>query len=222
MRGLSARRIASTALCAAFLVGISGPAALAADSAGEHSRAAAPRASLPGADRLLAELDGLGDLSRLGELGSRLAPARDLATAVLTSDNGRLAPADAKRLGDAAEDALAEASAMIRSARSAQAASGVQRAADPASDALAAVQKAIEDLLKSLTSGDVGQVLPAVTGLVDGLLDLVNSLLKDDGLTSTPGTSASAATAGTLPAGASEGTASDAAAAAPAAPASAS
>ncbi|MEU0602162.1 hypothetical protein ABZ484_28555 [Streptomyces sp. NPDC006393] len=217
MRGLSARRIASTALCAAFLVGISGPAALAVDSAGEHSRAAAPRASLPGADRLLAKLDGLGDLDRLGDLGSRLTPVRDLATAVLTTDNGRLAPADAKNLGDAAEDALAEASAMIRSARSAQTASGVQRAADPASDALAAVQKALEDLLKSLTSGDVGQVLPAVTGLVDGLVDLVTSLLKDDGPT-TPGTSA----ADTLPAGASGGTVSDAAAAAPAAPASAS
>jgi hypothetical protein len=200
MRGLSARRIASGALCAAFLVGISGPVALAADSAGEHSRAAVPRASLPGADRLLTKLDDLGDLGRLGDLGGRLTPVRDLATAVLTTDNGRLAPADAKRLGDAAEDALAQASAMVRSTRSAQAASGVQRAADPTSDALAGVQKALEDLLKSLTSGDVDQVLPAVTGLVDGLVDLVNSLLKDDGLT-TPGTSAS--TADTLPTGAS-------------------
>lgn len=199
MRGLSARRLASTALCAALLVGISGPAALAADSAGEHSRAAVPRASLPGADRLLARLNGLGDLSRLGDLGGRLAPVRDLATAVLTSDNGRLAPADAKRLGDAAADGLAEASAMIRSQRSAQASSGVQRAADPASDALAAVQKALEDLLKSLTSGDVGQVLPAVTGLVDGLVDLVGSLIKDDGLTSS---------GAALPAGTSDGTAS--------------
>ncbi|WP_306189974.1 hypothetical protein [Streptomyces sp. MK5] len=204
MRGLSARRIASTALCAAFLVGISGPAALAADSAGGHNRVAVPRTSLPGADRLLVELNGLGDLSRLGDLGGRLTPVRDLATAVLTTDNGRLAPADAKKLGEAAEDALAEASTSIRSAPSAQAASGVQRAADPAGDALAAVQKALEDLLKSLTSGDVGQVLPAVTGLVDSLVDLVDSLLKDDGLT-TPGASAAVST---LPAGASDGTAS--------------
>ncbi|MGW0087305.1 hypothetical protein [Streptomyces sp. NPDC003393] len=187
MRGLSARRIASTALCTAFLAAICGPAAMAAESARAHSRTAESRASLPDADRLLAELDGLGDLSRFGDLGSRLTPVRDLAAAVLTADNGRPAPAETEKLGTAAERALVEASEMIRSA---QAPSGVPRAADPASDALAAVQKALEDLVKSLTSGDVGEVLPAVTSLVDGLVDLVNSLLQEYDSTS-PGTSAS-------------------------------
>lgn len=228
MRGLSARRIASCALTVAFLAGVSGPAAMAADSAREHSHAASPRAPLPGADRLLAQVHSLRDPD------GRLAPVTDLLMAVLRSDHGKLSAADAKRLGDAAKRALGEATAPAAPTASATptatakptasaspaapapapTASGVllpapakhaagsravgQRAADPTSDALAAVQKALDNLLKTVASGDVSQVLPAVTGLVNELIGLVTATLSGNGLSTS--TAATTATASTLPA----------------------
>ncbi|MET8246325.1 hypothetical protein ABZV31_19020 [Streptomyces sp. NPDC005202] len=59
MRGLPARRIASTTLCAPLLVGITGPVAMAADSARERGHAAASHAPVPGADALLAQARSL-------------------------------------------------------------------------------------------------------------------------------------------------------------------
>ncbi|MEU6478856.1 hypothetical protein ABZ858_18560 [Streptomyces sp. NPDC047017] len=239
MRGLPARRAASTALCAALLAGIGAPAAMAADSTREHSRAAAPGSPLPDADALLDQVKNLGDLD------SRLAPIRDLLTAVLTSGTGALSAADATKLGDAAKDALAKADAAVAAATAATAtapragsapavpfttaaaqaapaersvllpapavraaAPGAapasrQRAADPASDALTALRTALDNLLKAVTSGDTGQVLPAVTGLMKGLTDLVGSAVPDTGLTALPSTSATApaaVSASTLPA----------------------
>ncbi|MET8807390.1 hypothetical protein [Streptomyces sp. NPDC004546] len=100
MRGLPARRIASTTLCAAVLVGITGPAAVAVDSA--HERAHAPsRAPVPGVEKLLAQVKALRST------GSVLNPALDLLEQSLTK--GKLPPDQAKRLGDAAKKAVAKA-----------------------------------------------------------------------------------------------------------------
>lgn len=104
MRGLSARRIASTALCATLLVGIAGPAAVAADSAPERTHAVS-RAPVPGADALLAQVKSLGDL------GGVLAPVAALLNSVLKADNGQLSADEAQKLVTAVKDAIANITA---------------------------------------------------------------------------------------------------------------
>ncbi|MEU3334968.1 hypothetical protein [Streptomyces sp. NPDC006668] len=185
MRGLPARRIASSALCAALLVGIAAPATLAADgaSAGERHVQAAAHAPVPGADALLAPVKSLGDL------GTVLTPVTDLLNAVLKADNGRLPAADAGTLGKAATDAVAKVSAAVPTAPATQTLpalptlakkSGDARpraAADLTGDALAALQKAIDTLLQAVTSEDVSQVVPAVTSVVTGLVSTIAATL---------------------------------------------
>ncbi|GAA1413775.1 hypothetical protein GCM10009601_00250 [Streptomyces thermospinosisporus] len=103
MRALPARRLALGALCAALLVGITGPAALAADPVRERGEAAAPGAALPGSDALL---------QRAGKLKAQagaLAPVVDLAEAVLRQDRATLSHAEVRKLGEAAKEALRKA-----------------------------------------------------------------------------------------------------------------
>lgn len=88
MRALPARRIALGALCAALLAGVTGPAALAADT---RPAPTAPLAQVRTADA--------------PEHG--LTPVVDLLRAVLEADDGRLPAEEARRLGDAALAALA-------------------------------------------------------------------------------------------------------------------
>ncbi|MFG3205382.1 hypothetical protein [Streptomyces sp. NPDC048192] len=107
MPGLPARRLASSALCAALLAGITGPAALAADSAGEPDRAAS-RSPVPGADKLLAQVRALDNT------GSVLQPVVDLLKESLTK--GRLPADQARALADAAHAAVARAAAQAQPA----------------------------------------------------------------------------------------------------------
>jgi hypothetical protein len=65
------------------------------------------------------------------------------------------------------------------------------RAADPTDDALEALQKAIDSVLQSVTSGDVSQVLPTVTGLLTDVINLITSSLAATALPA-PADSASA------------------------------
>src|SRR3954453_22271184 len=103
MPALSARHIGSSALCATLLIGITGPAAVAANAAREASTAASTDARLARADALLAKVRNIN--------GGEFAPVADLLDAVLKADNGRLPPDEARKLGAAAKRALAEASA---------------------------------------------------------------------------------------------------------------
>ncbi|WP_329410043.1 hypothetical protein OG802_12485 [Streptomyces sp. NBC_00704] len=190
MRGLPVRRIASTALCASLVLGLAAPAAMAADGATARERvAAASDAPVPGSAALLAQGKGLGDLSTV------LAPVTQTLTTVLKADEGRLTPGEATRLGDAVKTAVAKITAETPVAPAAPAApaavppalakgpdSGAKAAADPVSDALAAVQKAVDALLAAATSLDVGQIVSAVGGVLDGLLDLLSSTLDGLGL----------------------------------------
>ncbi|WP_225821422.1 hypothetical protein [Streptomyces naphthomycinicus] len=104
MRDLPARRLASTVLCAAVLIGITGPAAVAADAAREHGRTAS-RAPVPAAEkeRLLAQVRALDGTS------SVLDPVIDLLDRSL--ENGRLPADQARKLGEAAKKAVVEAAA---------------------------------------------------------------------------------------------------------------
>ncbi|MFF4710139.1 hypothetical protein ACFY2V_01830 [Streptomyces eurythermus] len=158
MRVLPARRLASTVLCASVLAGLTGPVALAADAAGEHGRTAS-RAFVPAAEkeRLLAQAEALG------RTHPELSPVADLLSRSLEA--GRLPADEARRLGEAAKEAVVKAAA----SRPAQPATGTKPAApaapmtarhahvgapmarDVLGDALGALVTAIENLVKAVT-----------------------------------------------------------------------
>ncbi|MFI6465630.1 hypothetical protein [Streptomyces sp. NPDC050528] len=200
MRGLPARRVASSVLCATVLIGIAGPAAVAADndSARKHVHAASS-APVPNADALLAPVKSLGDL------GSVLTPVTDLLTQALKADNGQLSADQAKTLGDAVTAAVAKITAAAPAAPAVPAVpaapavpavpavpalpslksaddSKAKAPADLAGDALASLQKAVATLLAAVTSGNVAGVVPAVTGVVTGLVNVVAATLLGGGL----------------------------------------
>lgn len=106
MRGLPVRRIASTALCATLVLGISGPAAMAADGAAAHERkVASSNTPVAGTDALLAQAQGLG------ELGTVLTPVANLLNTVLKAEDGQLTAEQATELGDAVKAAVAKITA---------------------------------------------------------------------------------------------------------------
>ncbi|MCI3239294.1 MULTISPECIES: hypothetical protein [Streptomyces] len=198
MRGLSARRIAATALCATLLVGITGPAAVAADTARDHTHAASRGAPVPGADALLAQVKSLGDL------GSILAPVSALLNAVLKADNGQLSADEAQKLVTAVKDAIAAITAPAatmpgsvakpavpststvlpkpHSAAQQAAHAGTPAPKDLKADALAGLQKALDTLLAAVTSGDVSKVVPAVTGVLTAVVNFLAATLLNSGL----------------------------------------
>ncbi|MFF6812281.1 hypothetical protein ACFZAG_20665 [Streptomyces sp. NPDC012403] len=96
MRALPARRIALGALCAALLAGLTGPAAMAADTAAEHDRAASSAALLAQVRTVDGDENGL-------------TPVVDLLKTVLGTDDGQAPAAEVRKLGDEAKKALAEA-----------------------------------------------------------------------------------------------------------------
>ncbi|CAL9460759.1 hypothetical protein [Streptomyces sp. enrichment culture] len=103
---LPARRIATSALCAGLLIGLSGPAVMAADGEPVRERThAASLAPLPDAEELQSQV---GSLAGLGDL---LTPVTDMLEAILTADNGQLSATDADELAAAVKDALAKADA---------------------------------------------------------------------------------------------------------------
>ncbi|MFE8923250.1 hypothetical protein [Streptomyces rochei] len=103
---LPARRIATTALTAGLLIGLSGPAVMAADGESVRERThAASRAPLPDAAELQEQVGSLAGL------GGVLTPVTDLLSAVLKADDGKLAATDADQLSAAVKDALAKAEA---------------------------------------------------------------------------------------------------------------
>ncbi|MEU3513527.1 hypothetical protein ABZ733_37980 [Streptomyces longwoodensis] len=223
MRRLPVRHVASTALCAALVTGIAGPAAAAVGTAREHAPAAS-HAPVPGADELLAQVKSLGDL------GTVLTPVTDLLADALKSDNGQLTSAQATKLGDAIKGVIARITATNAAASAASATSSApsapsvvspsstadelpyttlpfplgknardgaaahgrnahdrsaahgKRAADLTDEALADLQKQIDVLLSAVTSGNVTDVVPAATGLISGLVNLLTATLLGSGL----------------------------------------
>ncbi|MGX1562900.1 hypothetical protein [Streptomyces sp. NPDC055506] len=189
MRALPARRIASSALCAALLVGITGPVAMAADSARGHGHVASD-ARLPGADVRLVQIQRIN--------WGTLTPVADLLNAVLRDNNGRLTAAEAIRLGDAAKAALAEAAAedahtpapvapltpapVILPAPALPALPAMvpeRRAADPVTDLLDLVLGAVNGLLEGITGG-AGGLLPLVDDLLGGADELLAELTSSE------------------------------------------
>ncbi|MDT0569846.1 hypothetical protein RM704_20625 [Streptomyces sp. DSM 3412] len=243
MRALSARRLAVPALCATLLLGVTAPAALATDAETARDHAArSASAPVPGADALLTQLKGLGDL------GGVLKPVTDLLDAALKADNGQLSAEQVAELGKAVRDAIDKAKAAapatppaalpvdpaapalpvtpaepavpavpatppapavpqappaaatptVPAAPSVPAAPQLpvtlpaydrgpaqpvgRLAASPVTDALTALQTAVDALLKAVTSGDLAQVLPTVTGVVTALVKVIAAILVGSGL----------------------------------------
>ncbi|MFD9026095.1 hypothetical protein [Streptomyces parvulus] len=209
---LPARRIATTALCAGLLIGISGPAVMAADGESVRERThAASRAPLPD----MAELQS--QVGSLAGLGGVLTPVTDMLDAVLKADDGRLSAADADKLSDAVKDALAKAEAADADADDADTddtattpgtatpaqppAVTAPEAGDPvtlpapvaAQDETAAgpdltatayadLRKQIDALVKATTAGNAEQVSPAVENVVTGIVNVVAATLVGNGL----------------------------------------
>ncbi|MFD3838418.1 hypothetical protein ACFWWC_19500 [Streptomyces sp. NPDC058642] len=209
MRALSARRLASAAVTATLLIGITAPAAVAVDSESKSERIEeAAKAPLPGVDGLLAQVQTLGNL------GSVLAPVTDVLNAVLKADDGQVSPEQATQLLDAVKAAIAKATAAapvpaplpatttpttppatttptdalplpvpalpLPADKSGDDAKAPS--ADAAGDALATLQTAVSDLLAAATSGDPTKVVPAATKVVSSLLNAILALLLGGGL----------------------------------------
>ncbi|MFD7058729.1 hypothetical protein [Streptomyces sp. NPDC059906] len=123
---LPARRIATSALCAGLLIGISGPAVMAADGDSVRERThAASRAPLPDAEELQSQVGSLA------ALGGVLTPVTDMLTAVLKADDGQLSATDADKLSAAVKDALAKADAADTDADDAATTPGTATPAQP-------------------------------------------------------------------------------------------
>jgi hypothetical protein len=211
MPAFPARRLASSALCAALLLGVTAPAALAADVARERTQEAAP---LPNTEALR------GQVKQLNELSAVTTPVTALVNAAVNADNGQVPAAEATRLGNAAKAAIAKAATTMASVTlpaSTTPAAPVTPAvpsAPPAStspatvpltpaasqvrddsglpfddwrDELALLQQAVDALIKAITSGDPAQVGPAATALLGALVNAVNAIADATGLPVVPG-----------------------------------
>ncbi|MER7798780.1 hypothetical protein ABTX71_00435 [Streptomyces parvulus] len=209
---LPARRIATTALCAGLLIGISGPAVMAADGESVRERThAASHAPLPDVAELQSQVGSLAGL------GGVLTPVTDMLTAVLKAEDGRLSAADADKLSDAVKDALAKAEAADADADDADTDDTVTtpgtatpaqppavtapEAGDPVTlpapvaaqdetaaapdltaTAYAELQKQVDALVKATTAGSAEQVSPAVENVVTGVVNVVAATLVGNGL----------------------------------------
>ncbi|MGW2297164.1 hypothetical protein [Streptomyces violaceorubidus] len=208
---LPARRIATSALCAGLLIGLSGPAVMAADGDSVRERThAASHAPLPDAEELQSQV------SSLAGLGGVLTPVTDLLGAVLKADNGQLSATDADKLSDAAKGALAMAEAADTDADAAattpdtgtaaqppavnapqtgsdtpvtlpapvtaQDEDGTAAASDLSATANAALLKQVDALVKATTSGTAEEVSPAVKDVMTGIVNVVAATLVGNGL----------------------------------------
>lgn len=161
MPALSARRLASSAVCATLLLGITGPAAVAADHDSPRGRTHAS-APLPGPEVLLPRVQ------RLAEADRAVAPVSELLKAALTAHNHQLPAKEAAKLSRAAQDAV------TRMAPPSPAPTvPIPSRNDVRGDALAALRKAVDDLAAATTSGNGGQVLPAATTVLNKLISVL-------------------------------------------------
>ncbi|MFG2470872.1 hypothetical protein ACGFXB_36205 [Streptomyces canus] len=196
MRGLPTRCIASCALCAALLVAVAGPAAAA-------SRGPAP---VPHADALrpqveaLAELGGVltpvtdllntvlkadnGQISaeQAAELGDAVKDATAKITEVTsaaavtlpatgtTTTPSTTTPSTTTQIPSLLLTLIQNSDVGTRS---------VKAPADLLDDAIDALEKAIDDLLTAVTSGEATQVESTLPAVISGLVDAVAATMLD-------------------------------------------
>ncbi|WP_406445232.1 hypothetical protein OHB00_48880 [Streptomyces sp. NBC_00631] len=180
MRALVSRGLlVSPVVCAALVLGPAAASAAAADAGREATGPGVARTALrPGAD--LAAL-----LDRFAATGTTrhdrvLAPLLDALPGLTTAQGTRIDPARAAAYAKALRvwsNELQERLRHLDAGSAGRAHRAAPRAADPVTDLLNAIESAVDKLLSSLTSLDLGGVVSAVTGLLDPLLDAVTGLL---------------------------------------------
>ncbi|MET9457230.1 hypothetical protein ABZY05_19385 [Streptomyces canus] len=196
MRGLPARCIASCALCAALLVAVAGPTAAA-------SRGPVP---VPHADALRPQVEALAELGGVltpvtdllntvlkadngqisAEQAAELGDAVKDAAAKITEETSAAAvtlPATgttttpSTTTGSTTTPTPSLLLTLIQNgdigARSAKA------PADLLDDAIDALEKAIDDLLTAVTSGEATQVESTLPAVISGLVDAVAATMLD-------------------------------------------
>ncbi|MEV8528328.1 hypothetical protein AB0451_29915 [Streptomyces sp. NPDC052000] len=189
MRVRTPRRLAAVALSTALVLGSAGTT-MAADF--PHQRPVRAEAPVPGADAVLAQVKTLGDL------GGAITPVTDLLTAVLKADNGQLPAADLQsqvakittaldKLKSAvpAAPALPTPPAPALPAPPYPSSGGSETSAAPLDirdDAVAALKKAIDTLVKDVTTLNVAGLVPHATAVVTGLVGVVVATVLGGGL----------------------------------------
>ncbi|MFJ3651889.1 hypothetical protein ACIPPR_01175 [Streptomyces nigra] len=196
------RHIATSALCAALLLGTVAPAL----AAGPDDTRPASRTAADSRAALRDQTDALAGL------GTVLTPVTRLLDSVLAADDDPLTAAEAKKLAAAAreavaqarEEALAEAAQEVAAARAEaeearrEAAADREEALTDAADAadatdttdttgltpgaLGALGKAVDGLLAALLADKGEQVDPAADNVVKKLVDVSVATLLDRGL----------------------------------------
>lgn len=196
------RHIATSALCAALLLGTVAPAL----AAGPDDTRPASRTAADSRAALRDQTDALAGL------GTVLTPVTRLLDSVLAADDDPLTAAEAKKLAAAAreavaqarEEALAEAAQEVAAARAEaeearrEAAADREEALTDAADAtdttdttdttgltpgaLDALGKAVDGLLATLLADKGEQVDPAADNVVKKLVDVSVATLLDRGL----------------------------------------
>lgn len=196
------RHIATSALCAALLLGTVAPAL----AAGPDDTRPASRTAADSRAALRDQTDALAGL------GTVLTPVTRLLDSVLAADDDPLTAAEAKKLAAAAreavaqarEEALAEAAQEVAAARAEaeearrEAAADREEALTDAADAadatdttdttgltsgaLDALGKAVDGLLAALLADKGEQVDPAADNVVKKLVDVSVATLLDRGL----------------------------------------
>ncbi|MEV8086379.1 hypothetical protein [Streptomyces nigra] len=196
------RHIATSALCAALLLGAVAPAL----AAGPDDTRPASRTAADGRAALRDQTDALAGL------GTVLTPVTRLLDSALAADDDPLTAAEAKKLAAAAreavaqarEEALAEAAQEVAAARAEaeearrEAAADREEALTDAADAtdtadttdstgltpgaLDALGKAVDGLLAALLADKGEQVDPAADNVVKKLVDVSVATLLDRGL----------------------------------------
>nr|WSZ17069.1 hypothetical protein OH837_29050 [Streptomyces canus] len=197
MRGLPARCIASCALCAALLVAVAGPTAAA-------SRGPVP---VPHADALRPQVEALAELGGVltpvadllntvlkadngqisAEQAAKLGDAVKDATAKITEEASAAAvtpPATGMTTtpstpaGSTTTPTPSLLLTLIQNGDDAGARS-VKAPADLLDDAIDALEKAIDDLLTAVTSGEPTQVESTLPAVISGLVDAVAATMLD-------------------------------------------
>ncbi|MFI6334998.1 hypothetical protein [Streptomyces sp. NPDC050535] len=162
----------SPLVCAALVFGPLGTAAAAVDVSRSASGGAAAAWSSADSEAVQERLDVLDRANHADEL----TPLLDALSPLAQRGAGPLDAVEAAGLATAVETANTSLQQRLNE-RAGVPADRAAAAADPVSDLVAQLRSAIDELVKGLTSLDLGAVLGSVTGLLAPVLDLVTGLL---------------------------------------------
>ncbi|WP_433918781.1 hypothetical protein OIE50_19960 [Streptomyces canus] len=218
MRGLPARCIASCALCAALLVAVAGPTAAASRGPVPVPHADALRPQV----EALAELGGVltpvtdllntvlkadnGQISaeQAAELGdavkdaiAKITEETSAAAVTLPATGTTTTPSTTTGSSTTGSSTTIPSLLLTLIQHGDVGARSVKAPADLLDDAIDALEKAIDDLLTAVTSGEATQVESTLPAVISGLVDAVAATMLDTelpapdlaGLSSLPGSS---------------------------------